>query len=286
MLLSIILATTALALLKILHSRKRRAARAKQVEITMRELRERRLEKPTEERSIVGMSTIENQRQANVGGMTVFTNSKLHRNTSYHDYLLRPSPNTNAQHFIGGTYHIDYKDDSGHITSRSITIKNIYRKNYTTYVKAHCHLRNEERTFVLQRIINYITDANTGELHDPDELSPLKNKIVIPAATDKYASHIEISKHDSSWFLHHPRSLVSRKEEREKLCLTAYAYQIDAYRAAVAEAVAEGADTLYLYIYGKYKPSRQQKLANKINVIQIDISTPNGLAKKTRLSSV
>lgn len=185
----------------------------------------------------------------------------------------------------GETYRIDYMDRSDEITSRIITINNIYRENNITYIKAFCHLRNEERTFRLERITGYITNTSTGEILDPDELNPLKIKTTIPVETAKSSIHLEISKHNGDWFIHHPNENVSTQIDRAKLSLTAYQRQIDAYRTAISKTIDSGADTLILYMHGKYRPPTSQESPGII-INQIDISTLDGIAKKKWLGSL
>jgi len=180
----------------------------------------------------------------------------------------------------GETYLINYQNTHNEITQRTITIKKIYRDNFATYINAYCHVREQERTFKLDRIIGYITNIDTGEMLDPAALNPLKNKLVISPKTASSAAHKEISNHNESWFLHHPNDNVSTKADREKLKLTAYRYQIDAYRTAINQTIEEGKDTLILYNFGKYKPSKKPENADKITLIQIDTSTQEGIAKK------
>lgn len=187
---------------------------------------------------------------------------------------------------IGETYRINYKARDGEITRRTITIKKIYRENHTNYIRAYCYLRCDERTFKLERITGYITNTQTGELLDPDELNPLKNKTIIPVEKTKSAMHYEIYRHEDGWFIHHPNEKVSRKADREALGLTAYRYQIDAYRSAINKTIESGADTLCLYVYGKYSPSKKPDNSDKIDIIQIDISTPEGIEKKKWINNL
>ncbi len=76
-----------------------------------------------------------------------------------------------------GTYQIDYQNRKFEVTTRIITITKIYRENSINYIRGFCHLRNEYRTFRLDRIIGYITDIETGEMLDPALLNPLKKTI-------------------------------------------------------------------------------------------------------------
>ena len=179
----------------------------------------------------------------------------------------------------GGTYLIDYEDAGGEITSRTITINKIYRDNSATYIDADCHLRRETRTFRLDRIVGYITDTRTGELLDPDVLSPLKNKIIIPLEKTKSATHLAISYHARSWFVFQPQDKVSRIADRAKLGLTPYRYQIDAYRTAINKTIENDTTTLFLYVCGKYYPSKTPENADKIDIIQLDTSTYEGKNK-------
>jgi hypothetical protein len=52
-------------------------------------------------------------------------------------------------------------------TVREVTVHKVIslgRSNYETYLQGHCHLRNETRTFRLDRIKNRkVTDTTTGE---------------------------------------------------------------------------------------------------------------------------
>ena len=76
-----------------------------------------------------------------------------------------------------GTYQIDYQNGKFEITTRIITISKLYRENNINYIRGFCHLRNEYRTFRLDRIIGYITDIETGEILDPALLIPVKKII-------------------------------------------------------------------------------------------------------------
>ncbi len=53
----------------------------------------------------------------------------------------------------GKTYVIKYRDKHGNTTTRKITVKQVKKK----HVKAYCHLRNQERTFRKDRILDIKT---------------------------------------------------------------------------------------------------------------------------------
>lgn len=218
----------------------------------------------------------------NFEGMTFSLPSNMLPSNSIkiHQEILEQGFKSSGQIGIGATYQIDYRTAQGELTSRTITINSITRDHRTTYINAYCHLRNEDRTFHLDRIIGYITDNNTGEILDPNILSPLKKTIIVPTDIIKSAIHLEIAEHDGSWFLYHPRCKCSKKSDREKLALTSYRYQIDAYKTAINRTIESSANTLLLYFYGKYVPYKIPENASKINIIMIDTSTMDGMAKK------
>jgi hypothetical protein len=96
--------------------------------------------------------------------------------------FFKPSPNTssrNSNHSVratGKSYSITYQDFDENITNRIITIKKITRKGRGIYISAYCHLRNEMRTFLRDRIIGYITDIETGEIFEKEDLIQVKTK--------------------------------------------------------------------------------------------------------------
>jgi predicted DNA-binding transcriptional regulator YafY len=56
----------------------------------------------------------------------------------------------------GATLHFRYTDQDGVITTRSVKPLNLERRHETKVLclVAHCHLRNDERTFVVSKIEN------------------------------------------------------------------------------------------------------------------------------------
>ena len=60
-------------------------------------------------------------------------------------------------------FEIKYQDAYGNLSVRKIAIRKVVGKS----LKAHCFLRNEERTFIISRIVECI-DLNTGELISGD----------------------------------------------------------------------------------------------------------------------
>lgn len=64
------------------------------------------------------------------------------------------------------TWAIEYEDNTGKITNRLITVREIYGPHdaiYIKYLKAYCHKRKDDRTF---NVFNILTahDAETGEV--------------------------------------------------------------------------------------------------------------------------
>jgi WYL domain len=214
--------------------------------------------------------------------------------------VYRPSPNNNKlprnsfrhekddhqQLLIGETYSIIYRDADGDCTDRDITIKRVWRENYTTYIKAYCHLRHDERTFSLDRIQGYLIDTSTGEAIDPEELNPLKRKTVITEEDNRDALHLQISDTADGWVVHHPSESVSRREDRKKREVTPYKRKIDAYRVAFRLAGECDENMLCLYQHGNYRPKPPPDNADGIRVVYIDLQTPEGRLKMKRLQSL
>lgn len=72
---------------------------------------------------------------------------------------VRKSNNTERQ-------LITYKDANGDVTTRSITIKHVTMRKRKILVRALCHLRKADRTFVARNIIS-MQSAKTGMSIDP-----------------------------------------------------------------------------------------------------------------------
>lgn len=72
-------------------------------------------------------------------------------------------------------FEIKYQDAYGNLSVRKIAVRKVVGKS----LKAHCFLRNEERTFIISRIVECV-DLDTGELISGDLRSyfvgRLKNK--------------------------------------------------------------------------------------------------------------
>jgi uncharacterized membrane protein (Fun14 family) len=50
------------------------------------------------------------------------------------------------------TYFIEYTDFDGNFSSRTIGIIKVYRRGRKVYIDAYCHLAEDSRTFLVQRI--------------------------------------------------------------------------------------------------------------------------------------
>ncbi|WP_367154662.1 WYL domain-containing protein [Methylomonas sp. HYX-M1] len=75
----------------------------------------------------------------------------------------------------GETYQIDYCDALGEATSRTITVHEVEKRGKSIYLEAFCHLRNEMRTFVIDRIVGDMVNVSTGKSVTPIEIySPPK----------------------------------------------------------------------------------------------------------------
>jgi uncharacterized membrane protein len=110
-----------------------------------------------------------------------FENEGINRYYDRPDDYFSPNPNYSwtSNHRSPGSnkrYFIEYQDVDGNITNRVITIKSIRREGYKVYIKAYCHLRDEKRTFLRDRIIGDIVDADTGEIVNKEALEPPPRK--------------------------------------------------------------------------------------------------------------
>jgi WYL domain len=206
-------------------------------------------------------------------------------NKPQHDHFRHEEDNR-QQLLTGETYSITYRDADGDCTDRDITIKRVWRENHTTYIKAYCHLRYDERTFSLNRIQGYLINTGTGEAIDPEELNPLKRKTVITEEDNRDALHLQISDTADGWVVHHPSESVSRREDRKKREVTLYKRKIDAYRTAFRLAGECDEHMLCLYQHGNYRPKPPPDNADEIRVVYIDLQTPEGRLKMKRLQSL
>jgi predicted DNA-binding transcriptional regulator YafY len=62
-----------------------------------------------------------------------------------------------------GEVEFAYEDAEGAVTYRHVTVHSVT----ATHLKGECHDRGEERTFRLDRIIDELTDCETGEILRP-----------------------------------------------------------------------------------------------------------------------
>ena len=66
-----------------------------------------------------------------------------------------------------GDWNISYRDQQGKVSQRRITILGYETNRYgSCMVKAFCHLRHEERTFNLSRVISWSQAAASSTIHD------------------------------------------------------------------------------------------------------------------------
>jgi len=73
------------------------------------------------------------------------------------------------------TVHIEYEDNKGDYSNRTIEIKRVYKKNGEQYIDAFCYLSDGDRTFRVDRIISM--SYNGEKIDDIDEfLNSLKKK--------------------------------------------------------------------------------------------------------------
>jgi uncharacterized membrane protein len=110
-----------------------------------------------------------------------FLNKDINRYYDRPDDYFRPNTNNrgtsnNRGPVANKSYYIEYQDADGNITNRVITIKNIKREGYKIYIKGYCHLRDEKRTFLRDRIIGDIVDTETGEVVSKEALEPPPRK--------------------------------------------------------------------------------------------------------------
>ena len=67
--------------------------------------------------------------------------------------------------------HITYRDNDGIITRREISDPEIVFRYDRTYIRAYCHLRDDERTFRANNIISMVR-GDDGTALDPFTLRP------------------------------------------------------------------------------------------------------------------
>lgn len=189
---------------------------------------------------------------------------------------------------IHRTFMINYRDGDGVMTEREITIKRIYRKNYRDYIEAYCHFRQDRRTFKLENIDGYLIDTDTGEMIDPDALSPLKaqQNQAISGDVLNDALFLQITETADGWVLHHPKEKVTRKEDRKKREITLYQNKIDCYRSAVRLANERETKVLCIFQHGNYRPKPPPKGAEYIKIIYVDLYATEGLAKLKRVKAL
>lgn len=106
---------------------------------------------------------------------------------------------------INKYYKIKYKDANNNLTNRKIYIKKYGNSSFGGFILAHCELRNENRTFRIDRILECIDDE-TGEFIENISLyfqniylnsEEYKNKI----ENEKYKQEKEISQKYHDEFL-------------------------------------------------------------------------------------
>lgn len=66
-----------------------------------------------------------------------------------------------------GTVAFTYQDNKGVVTTRTVTVHSVDG----IYLKGKCHDRQAQRTFLIDRIIGEVIDADTGELLVPARLA-------------------------------------------------------------------------------------------------------------------
>lgn len=188
----------------------------------------------------------------------------------------------------GRIFQINYRDRDGETTERKITVKRIYRENYRNYIEAYCHLRRDNRTFILERIEGYLIDTATGEMIDPDALSPLKTQQKQAVSGDELntALHLKVTETSEGWVLHHPNEKVTRKEDRKKREVILYQNKIDAYRTAVRLANECEMKILCIFQHGNYRPKPPPNGSENLRIVFIDLQTPEGMAKMKRIKSL
>lgn len=67
------------------------------------------------------------------------------------------------EHVLGRLVGLVYVDERGRQTERAVTMWRLYNQNGRRYLQAYCHLRKENRTFRVDRIVE-VFDPKTGEI--------------------------------------------------------------------------------------------------------------------------
>ena len=66
------------------------------------------------------------------------------------------------------TVFIEYEDNKGDFSDRTIEVKRLYRKNGKLYIDAYCYLQDDDRTFLVDRIIRMKTEYGGNVIDDPE----------------------------------------------------------------------------------------------------------------------
>jgi len=86
-----------------------------------------------------------------IGGLLIFASIKMKKGVKYFTGMVAPE-NTD-------TVFIEYRDIEGNFSSRNISIIRAYRKRKSIYIDAFCHSANDNRTFLVERIVSMTKDG-------------------------------------------------------------------------------------------------------------------------------
>jgi len=85
-----------------------------------------------------------------IGGLLIFLSIKLPKGVKFSTGRFAPED--------ADTVFIEYKDFEGNFSSRTIGILRAYRKRKGIYIEAFCHTANDNRTFLVERIVSMKKD--------------------------------------------------------------------------------------------------------------------------------
>lgn len=99
-----------------------------------------------------------------VGAVKIYNENELDHEDEGHTAALPQK--SKAGLTLPMELEIQYRDFHGEPTEREITLEEVRLTESGVYLEAFCHLRDEERTFKLSRVVGEAVNVKTGELID------------------------------------------------------------------------------------------------------------------------
>lgn len=85
-----------------------------------------------------------------IGALFIFLSIKLPKGVKFFTGRIAPE--------AAETVSIEYRDIEGNFSSRTIGILRVFKRGKKLYIDAFCHMANDNRTFLVERIVSMKKD--------------------------------------------------------------------------------------------------------------------------------